>query len=186
MKMSSLFHGFSGERNGLAELPLRWGAALLGQRRVANTPPRKMEFVLGAQSVWRITGHVRGLRIECRHGRLWITQAGAVADVNLQPDQSFVAEDDGTVVVQPVPFPHSPADDSRRVAIGIATALDSNARLRIYRGDKSALQTRIGLDLVHRDNSVAWEQVVFGVLWLCGLFSVGYCLATVMQLTWPG
>ncbi|PYK60574.1 MAG: hypothetical protein DME21_11310 [Verrucomicrobia bacterium] len=68
---------------------------------------------------------------------------------------------------------------------GAQVATETTARLKIHRGQKSAALTRLGMDLI-RDQTGWWEQLVFLALWLCGLFSVGYCLKTVLSLPWPG
>src|SRR5438309_8054256 len=100
MKMTSLSCSQVGERHGVLELPRRWGAAFLGQRRGADraVAGRTIEFALDRNSLWRIAGSVRGVRIDCHQGRLWLTQAGAAADVILQPGQSFVAKAGGAIV----------------------------------------------------------------------------------------
>src|SRR6266542_5553253 len=105
MKMTSLSRGRNSGRSGLLELPWRWGASFLGPRQAAGraSAGRAIEFALDRNSLWRIAGSVRGVRIDCRQGRLWLTQAGAAADVILQPGQSFVSDDGGAIVVQPVP-----------------------------------------------------------------------------------
>ncbi len=65
-------------------------------------------------------------------------------------------------------------------------ATKTTARLKIQRGEKYAARTRLGMDLTVRDQTGSWEQLVFVALWLCGLFSVGYCLKIVLSLPWPG
>ena len=65
-------------------------------------------------------------------------------------------------------------------------ATETTARLKIHRGQKSAALIRLGMDVSVRDQTGWWEQLVFVALWLCGLFSVGYCLKTVLSLPWPG
>lgn len=83
----------------------------------------------------------------------------------------------------------APERESRRsgadeVARGPATA--RVVRLTVHRERKSAVAIRIGMDLTGRDQTARWEQAVFIALWLCGLFSVGYCLETLLSLPWPG
>src|SRR5437867_8408244 len=114
MKMTSLSCGQGRERHGVLELPWRWGAAFLGQRRAADwaSAGRAIEFALDRNSLWRIAGSVRGVRIDCREGRLWLTQAGASADVILQPGQSFVANAGGAIVVQSVALFDTKAADA--------------------------------------------------------------------------
>ncbi|PYJ99635.1 MAG: hypothetical protein DME23_09110 [Verrucomicrobia bacterium] len=65
-------------------------------------------------------------------------------------------------------------------------ATETTARLKIHRGQKSDALIRLGMDVSVRDQTGWWEQLVFVALWLCGLFSVGYCLKTVLSLPWPG
>ena len=67
---------------------------------------------------------------------------------------------------------------------GRQLATEKTARLKIHRGEKYA--ARLGMDLRVRDQTGSWEQLVFVALWLCGLFSVGYCLKTMLSLPWPG
>jgi len=106
MKMISLFHDSDAGngRVGVPELVWRSAAALFGRRRDAdqNLAARALELALDARSLCRIAGHVRGLRIDCGQGRLWLTQAGASADVILQPGQGFTADREGPIVVQPL------------------------------------------------------------------------------------
>ena len=65
-------------------------------------------------------------------------------------------------------------------------ATETTARVKIHRRQKSAALIRLGMDVSVRDQTGWWEQLVFVALWLCGLFSVGYCLKTVLSLPWPG
>jgi hypothetical protein len=69
---------------------------------------------------------------------------------------------------------------------GQQLATETTARLKIHRGQKSAALSRLRMDLMVRDQTGWWEQMVFIALWLCGLFSVGYCLKTVLSVPWPG
>ena len=183
MKMTLLSCGQNGERNGVLELPWRWGAAFLGQRRAADweRAGRTIEFALDRNSLWRIAGSVRGVRIDCRQGRLWLTQAGAAADVILQPGQSFVASAGGAIVVQSV----SSLIATDEAALGTLTVAPGAARLKIHSGHTAAAPARIGMDLDDRDRTGMWEQLAFIAVWLCGVFSVWYCLKTVLSLPWP-
>ena len=180
--MSLLSCGQNGGHNGVLELPWRWGAAFLGQRRATDREAgRTIEFALDRNSLWRIAGRVRGVRIDCREGRLWLTQAGVAADVILQPGQSFVANAGGAIVVQPVPSSNA-ADEA---ALGTLTVTTAAARLKIRRGQATGAPARIGMDLVERDPTTKWEQLAFIAVWLCGVFSVWHCLKTVLPLPWP-
>ena len=80
-------------------------------------------------------------------------------------------------------LPRGGADE---VARGTIAATARAARLAIHRGQKSAGPIRMGMSLTDRDRTGRWEHWVFVALWLCGLFSVGYCLKTVLSLPWPG
>jgi hypothetical protein len=183
MKMTSLFCGQGGERNGVLELPWRWGAAFLGQRLAADRAiaGRTIEFALDRSSLWRIAGSVRGVRIDCRQGRLWLTQAGAAADVILQPGQSFVTNAEGAIVVQAVPA----CDATEEAALGTLTVTTAAARLKIHRRQTAAAPARIGMDLAEGDRAGMLEQLAFITVWLCGVFSVWCCLKTVLSLPWP-
>jgi len=155
MKMTLLSCGQNGERNGVLELPWRWGAAFLGQRRAADweRAGRTIEFALDRNSLWRIAGRVRGVRIDCRQGRLWLTQAGAVADVILQPGQSFVANGEGAIVVQPVPSFIA----AEEAVLGTLTVTPGAARLQIHRRQMAAARARIGMDRADHDRTGMWE-----------------------------
>ncbi|PYL01649.1 MAG: hypothetical protein DME19_00875 [Verrucomicrobia bacterium] len=181
MKMKTLLYGHGGGRNGVPELASRWGAALFGPRREVRkrTAKRLIQFAFDSNSSWRLEGDVRGARIDCRRGRLWVRQAGAAAGVILQPGQSFVSDDEGAIVVQPVPAPA----DTDEVALGTVTA--AAAQLKIHHGQEAVAPTRISMNLARRERTGFWEHLVFIALWLCGLFSVGYCLKTVLWLPWP-
>jgi hypothetical protein len=183
MKMTSLSRVQRSGRNGVLELPWRWGAAFLGQRQIADRAGagRAIEFALDRNSLWRIAGSVRGVRIDCREGRLWLTQAGAAADVILQPGQSFFANARGAIVVQPVPS-FSTEDEA---ALGTLTLTTGAERLKIHRRHATAAPTRIGMDLADCDQTTMWEQLAFIVVWFCGVFSVCYCLKTLLSLPWP-
>jgi len=181
MKINS-FSCARGERSGVLELPRRWGVAFLGQRRAANRAigGRTIEFSLDRNSLWSIAGSVRGVRIDCRHGRLWLTQAGAPADVILQPGQSFVADAGGAIVVQPVPGFNAPVE----AAVATLTVnTGSAARLKIH-PRSAAAPARIGIGVADGDPVGTWEQLAFIVLGLCGGFSVWYCLKKVLSLPW--
>ena len=179
MKMTSLSCGQGRERHGVLELPWRWGAAFLGQRRAADRAiaGRTIEFALDSNSLWRIAGSVRGARIDCHQGWLWLTQAGAAADVILQPGQSFVAKAGGAIVVQSV----SSFNATDEAALGTLTVAPGVARLKMHRGQTAAGPTRIGVDLADRDRAGMWEELAFVAVWLCGVFSVWYCLKTVLS-----
>jgi len=180
MKVISLFQGPGGEQSGAQQLALRWGAGLFGRRHAVDdqVERRAIQFALDARSLWRIAGNVRDARIGCRRGRLWLTQAGAPADVILQPGQSFVAGGNGAIVVQPVPAPGA----ANEVALGTLTLPAGAARVKIHRGRKAVATTRIETDPADHDPTGFWEQLVFITLWLCGTFSVGYCLKAVLSL----
>jgi len=180
MKMTSLSCGQGG---GVPELPWRWGAAFLRQRRAADRAiaGRTIEFALDRNSLWRIAGSVRGVRIDCRQGRLWLTQAGAAADVILQPGQSFVAKAGGAIVVQSV----SSFNATDAAALGTLTVVPGAARPKMHRGQTAAGPARIGMDLAGRDRAGMWEELAFVAVWLCGVFSVWYCVKTVLSLPWP-
>ena len=179
MKMTSLSCGQGRERHGVLELPWRWGAAFLGQRRAADRAiaGRTIEFALDSNSLWRIAGSVRGARIDCHQGWLWLTQAGAAADVILQPGQSFVAMARGAIVVQSV----SSFNATDEAALGTLTVSTGAPRLKIHRGQTAAAPARIGMDLDNRDRTGMWEELAFIAVWLCGVFSVWYCLKTVFS-----
>jgi len=182
MKMTLLSCGPVGERNGVLELPWRWGATFWGQRRAADRAiaGRTIEFALDRNSLWRIAGSVRGVRIDCREGRLWLTQAGVAADVILQPGQRFVANAGGAIVVQPVPSSNAAVE----AALGTITVTTAAARLKIRRGQATGTPARIGMDLVERDPTTKWEQLAFIAVWLCGVFGAWYCLKTLWSLPW--
>ncbi len=57
---------------------------------------------------------------------------------------------------------------------------------KIHRRQEPSPQIRIGMVLAANDRTVWLEQMVFLILWLCGLFSVGYSLKTLLSLPWPG
>ena len=183
MKRFSLFHygpGAAGARSGVPDLAWRWGAALFGLRRDANPNParRTVELAFDAHSLCRIAGRVRGVRIDCGQGRLWLTQTGAGADVILQPGQAFTAVREGVIVVQPVPA--SAAHD--QFALGTIAVAARAVRLTIHRGRNADAPSRIGIDRWARDRSERWEQLVFLALWLCSAASAGYCLETLLSL----
>ena len=183
MKMTCHFHLLDVEGNGVQATAARLGASLLGLRRAPDRPigQRTIELALELDSLCRIAGHVRGARIDCRQGRLWLTQAGVAADVILQPGQSFMADGDGAIVVQSVPAVASVGP----VAPGAHTvSAHAGARLELHRGPKTGAAARIGLDLADGQWTGWWEQLVFVVVWLCGVFGVGYCLKTALTLSW--
>lgn len=55
---------------------------------------------LGKGRVIRIDAPASPLRIECRHGRLWVTQSGAAHDTILQAGESFSSRPQGRVVIE--------------------------------------------------------------------------------------
>ena len=171
-----------GERNGGPGLAWRWGAAFLGRRRAADRPSagRTIEFAMDRNSLWRIAGDVRGVRIDCRQGRLWLTQTGAAADVILQAGQSFVADAGGAIVVQPV-LSFNASEDA---VLGTLTVTSGASRLRIHRRRAVAAPARIGMGMADRDRSAMWEQLAFVAVSFCGVFSVWYCLKAVLSLPW--
>ncbi len=65
-------------------------------------------------------------------------------------------------------------------------ALIAGAAARNVRRKQEARPLRIGMDLAGWERPGCWEQLAFITLWLCGLFSVGYCVKTVLSLPWPG
>lgn len=68
---------------------------------VCRTAHSKMSrLYLGKGRVIRIEPTPAPLRIECRHGRLWVTQAGTAQDRILQPGESFQARQQGRVVIE--------------------------------------------------------------------------------------
>jgi hypothetical protein len=181
MKIISLSRGRSGARNGVLDLRWLWSAPVPGQSPVPARafPGQTMEFALERDSLWRVAGRVRGVRVDCSRGRLWLTQAGAAADVILRPGESFVANAEGAIVVQPVPGPNGTAE----AALGTLTVCVGAARLKICRRHCAA-PVRIGMDLAERDRGGAWEHMAFIAVWLCGVFTVWYCLKTVLSLPW--
>ena len=179
MKTTSLSCGQGGVRKGVLDLPWRWGIAFLGQRRVADrrSAGRAIEFAMDSHSLWRIAGRVRGVRIDCRQGRLWLTQAGAAADVILQAGQSFVADTGGAIVVQPVPS----VSAIDQAALGTLTVTPGVARLQIHRRQTAAAPARVAMNLAGRDWTGMGEHLAFVALWFCGLFGVWYCLKSVLS-----
>src|SRR2546430_707923 len=69
--------------------------------------------------------------------------------------------------------------------LATVTPIAHTARLTSTRGPKAAAPIRIGIDPEGGDRTGRWEQRAFITLWLCGLFSVGYCLKTVLSSPWP-
>jgi len=61
---------------------------------------RMSRLYLGKGRVVRIEPTPDPLRIECRHGRLWVTQSGLAQDRILQPGDSFQARQQGRVVIE--------------------------------------------------------------------------------------
>ena len=182
MKTISFSYGQAGDRNRGLDPSLRWRTALLGRRRATDRrlAGRTIEFTLDKNSLGHIAGSVRGVRIGCRLGRLWLTQAGAAADVILQPGQSFVADAGGAIVVQPVPGFDAPVEK----AVGTLTVNTGAARLTIHPVQTIVAPSRIGMGQADRGRAGMWEHVAFITVWLCGGFSVWYCLKTFLSLPW--
>ena len=182
MKTISLSCGQGGDRNRGLDRSWGWRAVFLGRLRAEDRrlAGRTIEFALERNSLWRVAGRVRGVRVDCSRGRLWLTQAGAAADVILRPGESFVANAEGAIVVQTVPGPNGTAE----AAQGTLTVCMEAARLEIYRRQCAAAPVRIGMDLAERDRGGAWEHLAFVAVGLCGLFGVWYCLKTVLSLPW--
>lgn len=184
MKMASLLDGPRGG-NGAVRAALRWSVGLVERQTDAerHAGPRTVEFALDANSLWRVEGNVRGLRIDCRQGYLWVTQEGSVADRILQPGQSFVATDGGAVVVQSVPSKGNPGGLSAidDIAFGEAN-VPGSVRSRISRTSKALTRTRIGFDLVERDPTASWERLAYAILWGCGLVGLAHCFRTAVWL----
>jgi hypothetical protein len=188
MKMTSLLEGPHGDPRGIQELALRWGAgcACAGRNisEANHAKLRNINFVLDSNSLWRIAGKLRGVRIECRLGRLWITQEGAPADVILQSGQSFVASNNGILVIQSVPSSTNRTESlvaDGDIAFGVAIVPES-VHLRISRTPKATTRTRVGFDLVERDPTANWERLAYAILWGCGLVGLAHCLKTASGL----
>lgn len=184
--MTSLFEDPDGGPSGIQDLALRWGAGFAGRSisEEGDAKSRTIEFALDSNSLWRIAGNLRGVRIECRLGRLWITQEGAAADVILQSGQSFVATNDGALVVQSVPSSANRTESSTAggdIAFGVAS-VPGSVHLRISRTPKATTRTRIGFDLVDRDPTAPCERLAYAVLWGCGLVGLAHCFRTVIGL----
>jgi len=162
-------------------------SAGLGERQTvaqSQAARREIEFALDANSLWRVEGKVRGLRIDCRHGRLWITQEGSVADMILLPGESFVATDDGAVVVQSVSSKGNTRELSAidgDIAFGEAS-VPGSVRLKISRTSKAVTRTRIGFDPVEGDPTASWERLAYAILWGCGLVGLAHCFRTAVWL----
>jgi len=88
---------------------------------------------------------------------------------------------DGAIAVQPVPAAAAAVPIARGMLTVQAAAA---ARLKIRRGPKTGAASRIGMDPSGRDRTGWWEQLSFIALWLCSVFSVGYCLKTALLLSW--
>ena len=65
-------------------------------------------------------------------------------------------------------------------ARSITTA--SAAQFKVYRAPKDVARTRIGFELAALKRVWLWEDVAFIALWLCGVFSVGYCLESLLSV----
>lgn len=183
MKMTSIFAGAGDRRRAVSGLARRWGAALFGAGDAdagCGAGGRcRLEMVLERDSVWRIGGRTAGVRIDCRRGRLWLTQAGGGADVILNPGQGFAAAGDGLIVVQPVG--DVVEDEGGVAALGALTVGEEEGAARFGRGRAPVrargLEPEPGLR-----RAGLWEEGAFVTLWLCGLAGVGYCLASVLSL----
>ena len=79
-------------------------------------------------------------------------------------------------------FSPNPVDESALRTV----ALIAGAAARKVRHREEARSLRIGVDPAGSERPAWWEQLAFITLWLCGLFSVGYCVKTVLSLAWPG
>jgi len=60
--------------------------------------PRK--FKLGNGGLWRIHGGEEARQIECRLGKIWITQSGCLEDIVLVQGQKQCVDGSGLVLVQ--------------------------------------------------------------------------------------
>ena len=212
MKTNSIFCRREAERNGVAGLAWCWWAALLGRKPGADPQagPRRLHFNLPPDSLCHVAGRLRGLRIDCRQGRLWLTQAGAAADVILEPGQGFVAEGDGDIVVEPMAARGAPGQvvvgalgrlgglPTFRNAVGWACRPASSARARAVRltqltgGRPVPLASRValawprierpGVELAIGNGQWNGEEMAYVALWICGLVSVAYCVVSVLAL----
>jgi hypothetical protein len=192
MKITPVLYGLEGG-NPVSEFALRWGTCL--NRRDAagfETPVRSINFALDGKSLWRIAGRPSGLRIQCRKGRLWITQSGVAADVILHAGQDFVAVSDGAIVVQSVPAPAAERDDSTAadlarepVAFGVVTLPAGRARSAVVSKRELVPPQGAGWDWARPDAAMRWEQLACGLAWLSALVAIAYCFKTVVGLPWP-
>jgi len=186
MKTTSLFENPDTGPSGIQELARSWGAGLTGRsiRKADDAKSRTIKFGLDSNSLWRIDGNLRGVRIECRLGRLWITQEGAAVDVILQSGQRLVATNDGVLIVQPVPSSANGTESSTAVndiTFGVAS-VPGSVHVRISRRPKAKTRTRIGFDLVGTDPAAPWERLAYAVLWGCGLVGLAHCFRTAIGL----
>ena len=189
MKMMSMLYRLGRERNVVPEPPWRSESWLNRRNRVeARVRLRSIELTLEGNSFWRITGNLRGLRIDCRKGPLWITQSGAAADVILHAGQRFVAGE-GTLVLQSEPSPEAETRDSptdgrtpESAAFGVLTTACGSAQIKVVRERGTVERTEAGVAWVRQD---AAENLAFGLVGLAALIAIGYCLNTVMGLPWP-
>lgn len=171
---------------GILEPLPGWSDGLEGRNysKEDSAKSQTIEFVLDSKSLWRLAGRLHGVRIECRLGRLWITQEGAPADVILQSGQCFVATNAGVLIVQPVSSSAnrtaSPAADGD-IAFG-AAIVPGSMRLRISRPPKTTTRSRIGFDRVESDPMAAWERLASAILCGCGLVGLAYCFKTALGL----
>jgi hypothetical protein len=60
----------------------------------------RVELSLCPDEIIKLSGDMRGLRIVCRTGALWITQANDEKDYTLQAGEAFVVTRPGLVLVQ--------------------------------------------------------------------------------------
>ncbi|HKS36592.1 MAG TPA: DUF2917 domain-containing protein, partial [Verrucomicrobiae bacterium] len=157
--MTSLLQGPRGGNAAVSRAALRWSVGLAEPQTDSerDAEPRRVEFALDADSLWRVEGNVRGLRIDCRQGRLWVTQEGSFADRILLPGQNFLAADGGAVVVQSV-SPSEPSVIHDGIAFGEAS-VPGSVRLGITRTSKALTRTRIGFDRVESDRTASWERL---------------------------
>lgn len=187
MQSTPLLPGLGEHERTLVEIAPRWQTSGLNQRGRETGPDhhRSVEFGLENDSVWRIAGLVRGLRVHCRAGRLWITQAGESTDRILNAGQSFVAREDGAMVVQAVSVGirgQNGAVSTGDKAVCVVMMPVETSPPPVSRGRCWAAKTRIGYDLIEPDRGPAGERIAFIVLWLSALTAIGYCLKTVIEL----
>ena len=76
------------------------GRAADSQGACRSAHSKMSRLYLGKGRVIRIEPTPVPLRIECRHGRLWVTQAGAIHDTILKAGDSFKSRQQGRVVIE--------------------------------------------------------------------------------------